>query len=549
MEFIKADGTKIRKESGEELLLRGVGLGGWLLPEGYMWKFYQDCDRPRRMEQLVTELCGTDYSKQFWTKYRERYITKQDIRLIAEQGFNCVRLPMNSRILYDRQHNEIRWKEEEITRIDEFLGWCEEYDIYVILDMHGAPGGQTGTNIDDCERDLPELFLEEANQEILCCLWGMLATRYAARSCIAGYDLMNEPLPNWFAQYNDRVMPLYRRLTGIIRAHDQKHMIILEGVHWATDFTIFDELQTQPLDTNLVLQFHKYWNCPDRDSIQSYLWYRDSLQMPLLMGEGGENNVEWYTGLFSMLRRENISYCFWSYKKMDTDNSVISFPEPDHWKKLQEYIIARKNTGSAEKLEEAEAIKIFDDFLSCIAAGTVNWQVIHSMEGIGPFLYPAEYYSNSQIISHKQEGALLRQSEPVTILFREQTGEVREPDYKRYGGEAQPKEEKLCVFLDSGDWVSYEFHTRMDQRWGISILLKKGLQEKHQDTDVGEEGELSTLILQIDGQEYTTTYNNHWEYYLLDQILLKQGKHTIRLIATDQVFIGDLRIEEMQDMN
>ena len=38
------------------IILRGMGLGGWLLPEGYMWKFYTKCDRPRRMEKLLREL-------------------------------------------------------------------------------------------------------------------------------------------------------------------------------------------------------------------------------------------------------------------------------------------------------------------------------------------------------------------------------------------------------------------------------------------------------------------------------------------------------------
>ena len=40
---------------GAPLLLRGFGLGGWLLPEGYMWKFYTKCDRPRRIEALIEE--------------------------------------------------------------------------------------------------------------------------------------------------------------------------------------------------------------------------------------------------------------------------------------------------------------------------------------------------------------------------------------------------------------------------------------------------------------------------------------------------------------
>lgn len=36
--FVKADGKRVVNGDGQEILLQGVGLGSWLLPEGYMWK-------------------------------------------------------------------------------------------------------------------------------------------------------------------------------------------------------------------------------------------------------------------------------------------------------------------------------------------------------------------------------------------------------------------------------------------------------------------------------------------------------------------------------
>jgi len=61
IDYLKADGTKIKASSGENILLRGFGLGGWLLPEGYMWKLFTKCDRPRRMENLIEGLCGKKF--------------------------------------------------------------------------------------------------------------------------------------------------------------------------------------------------------------------------------------------------------------------------------------------------------------------------------------------------------------------------------------------------------------------------------------------------------------------------------------------------------
>ncbi|TAK92282.1 MAG: hypothetical protein EPO07_19385, partial [Verrucomicrobia bacterium] len=56
--FLHTQGQDIVNESGERILLRGVGLGNWMLPEGYMWKFGNQADRPRRIEKLVSDLIG-----------------------------------------------------------------------------------------------------------------------------------------------------------------------------------------------------------------------------------------------------------------------------------------------------------------------------------------------------------------------------------------------------------------------------------------------------------------------------------------------------------
>ena len=37
MGYVHASGTSLMRD-GKPVLLRGFGLGGWLLPEGYMWK-------------------------------------------------------------------------------------------------------------------------------------------------------------------------------------------------------------------------------------------------------------------------------------------------------------------------------------------------------------------------------------------------------------------------------------------------------------------------------------------------------------------------------
>ncbi|MEZ4766180.1 MAG: hypothetical protein R3C26_24225 [Calditrichia bacterium] len=57
--------------------------------------------------------------------------------------------------------------------IDSLVNWCEKHNLCVIIGMHGAPGGQTGANIDDDQStDEPgALFMDVRNQDRLVDLW------------------------------------------------------------------------------------------------------------------------------------------------------------------------------------------------------------------------------------------------------------------------------------------------------------------------------------------------------------------------------------------
>jgi endoglucanase len=209
--FVRAAGRKLVNGAGREVLLRGVGLGSWLLPEGYMWRFPDRGDRPRRIEKMIEELVGAEKAACFWNTYYDRYVGEADIARIAEEGFNSVRVPINSRFLLTEDG---QYKERNFERLDLLLEWCRDHRVYAILDLHGAPGGQTGTNIDDSERDLPELFTDEGNRRRTIELWRKLAERYKDDWIVAGYDLLNEPLPDWFAEHKHKIMPLYKSDPG-----------------------------------------------------------------------------------------------------------------------------------------------------------------------------------------------------------------------------------------------------------------------------------------------------------------------------------------------
>lgn len=450
--FLKACGQKLVNGYGDEILLRGVGLGGWLLPEGYMWQLPDNGDRPRRIEKMLMELVGREKSDLFWETYRKRYISEADIRRIAEEGFNSVRIPMNGRHLIDGG-SPLKLNEALLGRMDEVIDWCSKYRIYAILDLHGAPGGQTGTNIDDSENDRPELFENDCNRQITIAIWRMLAERYKDRWIVAGYDLLNEPLPEWFSSYNSEVMPLYRDIIKAIREVDQCHLIILEGVHWATDWSIFDE---KP-DGNIMLQFHKYWNNPDSESIGPFLAKREEWDIPIFMGEGGENNLEWYTGAFRLFEDHHISWNFWTWKKMDTHNSPCSVVMPANWHILAGYL----KGGSRPDEETAEAI--LWEFLENISFDkcTYHPEVACSLFRRPPVRIPAVFYGyrgegRSYGIGKKANRTMaFRINDGTDIRLAGEGGNM--PNFRQMGGEAWRKEEWMHLCLEAGSWLAYEF--------------------------------------------------------------------------------------------
>ncbi|WP_238323067.1 cellulase family glycosylhydrolase [Gorillibacterium massiliense] len=448
--FLRADGRKLVNGSGREILLRGVGLGSWLLPEGYMWRFPDAGDRPRRIEAMIRELIGEDKDVAFWETYYDAYIAEPDIQRMAEEGFNSVRVPINFRFLYGGESG--RYHEGHLAILDRLIGWCRTYKLYVVLDLHGAPGGQTGTNIDDSRDNQPELFLDEAYRRQTVELWRMLAERYKDEWIVAGYDLLNEPLPEWFSMYNDRVMPLYKDIVRAIREVDDRHMIILEGVHWATDWSIFDE----KIDDNLMLQFHKYWNSPDTESIQKYLDKRDEWNVPIFMGEGGENNIEWYLGAFRLYEDHDIHWNFWTWKKLATVNSPCSVAMPDGWYKLVDYL------EGGEKPGEAEAERILADYLHNLKFENCTYhpQVVNALMFRPPVRIPAVFYGyhgegvSYGVGSKGRSGLGFREQDGTDIRF---TDSKREKANFQHGrGEGWQPDEWMHVRLETGDWLAYE---------------------------------------------------------------------------------------------
>ena len=340
--YVRVQGHELVRPDGTPLRLKGIGLGNWLLPEGYMFGFKKGAQSPRQIQELIAELVGPDEARRFWTSFREVWVTRDDIRFLKRIGLDHVRVPFNYRILTPEDQPGV-WLPEGFAALDRVVGWCRDEGLWVVLDLHGAPGGQTGRNIDDGWGH-PWLFESEEAQARTIAIWRRLAERYRGETAVLGYDLLNEPLPNGYEELNPRLEPLYKRLVAAIREVDPDHVIFLGGAQWDTNFSVFGP----PFAPNLAYTFHKYWNETTDASIQPYLDFRARHDVPVWLGESGENDDAWIRACVELMERHGIGWCFWPYKKLDSPRGIVSVAPPPHWPEIVAYAAARGGDFEAD---------------------------------------------------------------------------------------------------------------------------------------------------------------------------------------------------------
>jgi len=338
-QFAHTDHKQIVDAAGKPLLIRATNLGNWMVPEGYMWLFQGGPQSPSEIRALVYELLGPEGSAAFWQKYRDNYITREDIAFLHRAGFNAIRVPLH----YDLFESE---DSEGFKLLDRLIGWSRAEGLYVIVDLHAAPGGQTGANIDD-SGGYPWLYQSPQEQEHLIAIWRRLAKHYRDEPTVFGYDLLNEPLPPFpkLAPLNSSLEPLYQKVSGEIRKVDPHHILILGGANWDGNFSVFGK----PFDKNVAYTFHKYWTEPNESVIRPYLEFRERQDVPIWMGESGENTDEWITQFVKTLEKNNIGWAFWPYKKMtEKASSVVSIVPPADWGKIVEFAKLPRGTAHVE---------------------------------------------------------------------------------------------------------------------------------------------------------------------------------------------------------
>ena len=316
-EFITIQGQDLIKPDGTKLFIMGTNLGNWLNPEGYMFKFNKT-NSPRFINEMFCQLVGPDFTAEFWKAFKDNYIIREDIQFIKNTGANTIRLPFHYKLFTDEDFMGLTAGQDGFARVDSVVEWC-----------HDAPGGQTGDNIDD-SYGYPWLFESEASQQLYCDIWRKIADRYKNEPVILGYELFNEPIAPYFPnmeELNGKLEDIYKKGVAAIREVDNNHIILLGGAQWNGNFKPFKDSK---FDDKIMYTCHRYGGDPTKDDIQTIIDFRDSVNLPMYMGEIGHNTDEWQAAFCQTMRENNIGYTFWPYKKMD-GSSFVGITPPENW--------------------------------------------------------------------------------------------------------------------------------------------------------------------------------------------------------------------------
>ena len=337
--FLQTEDKMIVDGSGNEVLLRGMGFGGWMVQEPYMMLVGASATEGQHsIFADIEELIGTERLETYHQAWLDNYCTEKDVEKLSILGFNSLRVAMHYNLFtLPIQEEPIQgqntWLNRGFEMIDKLLEWCAANQVYLILDLHAAPGGQGhDANISDYDPSKPSLWESDQNKQKTIALWRKLAERYSDEPWIGGYDLINEP--NWYlGEENIELKQLYEKLIAAIREVDQNHIIFIEGNWFANDHTglwPFD-------DDNIVLSFHRYWCDNTTETILHYLQMRDKYNVPLWMGESGENNNQWYKEAVQLLEDYKIGWAWWTWKKMESTSGVYTIPKPQGYDELRNY--------------------------------------------------------------------------------------------------------------------------------------------------------------------------------------------------------------------
>jgi endoglucanase len=556
--FLRADGKKIVNERGENVLLRGVGLGGWMLQEGYMLKINKEGQQYRIRERLE-ELMGEKQTAEFYELWLNNHTRKADIDAMKAWGFNSVRLPMHYNLYTlptDKEpvKGQNTWLDKGFAMTDSLLAWCKANQMYLILDLHAAPGGQgNDLNISDRDPLKPSLWDSEENQQKTIALWKKLAERYVNEPWIGGYDLINEPNWGFDDPINDKNgtkeknnVPLKKLMVDItkaIREVDQKHIIIIEGNGWGNNYNGI----LPQWDNNMVLSYHKYWSYNDQASAAHMIKTRDKYNIPVWLGETGENSNVWFTEAIRLFETNNIGWAWWPLKKIGSNNPMEIKSNLNY-----DSVVGYINSGGNKPKES----NVYSGVMEMAAYTRFENTIVHNdvIDAMmrQPFSAETRPFKKHIVLNNVTINAVDydlgrngyayfdKDTADYHVSNGKHTGGNRGRSYRNDGVDIAKDVNKYGAYyvynIESGEWLNYTLEVKKKGNYTLKLKMAS-------DNDKGR------ISLMVDGRLVAgditvpnTGGMTNFDFIEIRNISLKSGKQTLKVLAD----VGSFNFSEFQ---
>jgi aryl-phospho-beta-D-glucosidase BglC (GH1 family) len=348
--FLKAEGKVLRTENGKGKIvyLHGVNAGGYLVQEFWMTPTAASGKVKAQSDILFTleQRFGKEKAKELINTYEDSYWTDKDFDNIKQLGANCIRLPFWYRNLTEADGTVY---DDAFKRIDWFVTEAGKRGLYIILDMHGAPGSQNGSDHSGVDggskkKEASQFFFGSnatMNQQQYYSLWEKIADHYKGNPTIAGYDILNEPFCTY--RYNSGLSDstlhtllyqIYNETYKRIRNRDPDHIIFMEATWDPSDLP---DPHTYKW-TNVAYEYHNYlYGDYDNVAGKQITNMKNKLNaiaaanynVPSLLGEFNYmNNYEaWDEGL-TLLTNAKVSWTVWTYKTLISEGNWGMYHHP-----------------------------------------------------------------------------------------------------------------------------------------------------------------------------------------------------------------------------
>lgn len=133
------------------LPIRGVNLGSQFIVEPWMatdeWNS-MGCNGTASEFDCVSKL-GQAQANTTWATHWSTWTTKDDISQMQSYGLNAIRIPVGYWIREDLVYADSEhFPQGGLQYLEQICGWASDAGLYIIIDLHGAPGAQVAGNPD-----------------------------------------------------------------------------------------------------------------------------------------------------------------------------------------------------------------------------------------------------------------------------------------------------------------------------------------------------------------------------------------------------------------